>query len=332
MTTSAPSPASCLMINTGNCSDPVPGTAMCLTVNNQAQEDITLLQQVSGTVQPMCFQVAQGKTVSSQVPRNSAWTVIGNSGKVYYDSLSPQVAQYTVVITDYSPPPSLPGNRKGVSTMSFVILGGLILLVGCLGYFIIKKGLKRPPGFDTCLKVSSMSTCNTLYPLPQAPTAILVISIALAVLVALAYLILRGPLGQLLAQEPKQSATFQECTSRGSLWYYAMPSASDGVSGWRLKLRQLRCQAGGDSGPCSCVSPEMTHKCIQTAFSPGAPPGLAWQYLKANQYTAPSPASSPSTVPTGDVCACCTNASSTVDQQCFDVLEPDPLSHPCAGP
>ena len=146
-----------------------------------------------------------------------------------------------------------------------------------------------------------------------------------------------------MAGEPKHTVDYQTCIARGDPWQFTQPSKNDGVSGWKLKLRQLRCRYGGDQGPCMCFNAADRYTCVVTAASPAAPTGLGWQADLANtdyaastsgkkekkarkSKTAKSHRHHHHPQPGGVICACCTDTTGKI---CFNVEAPYPLSTPC---
>jgi len=311
----------CLTVS-NPCTNPVPDGYMCLTIKNISKEQLDIIQLIAPGIQPMCFSVPTGQSVSVQVNINTAWKVVGHtSGHVFGPPLSPGVSQYTAVIDGYIPAPILAGGRKEIKDNTFFGLASAFAILGLVGYFIIKQQWKPTAEYTQCMTVSSQDVCSRLHPQARPFTTFFNLCLLAALVIGVAWLLFKGPLGKTLAKEPKHPVNYSQCTARGEAWSWTEPSSNDGVSGWRLKLRQLRCRFGGDNGPCVCQNEQDRYNCLIAAYSPGAPDGLSWQSDLANEEIAPSPTSPP-----GYVCACCTDAKGT---QCYDVANPNPLSNPC---
>lgn len=307
---------------------------MCLTIVNDTKEKIKATQFIdtAGAVQPICFTVDVGKQESYLVGLATAWDVVGqSSGRVFYSKAAPSEAQARLVANAYLPRDMLNCGRKKVSSIGFFAAAGLLIVVGIASFFLLRVKMEDTPQFKSCLKTLNAEQCKNMdIKVPKGGRAILVVCIILAILVILVWFFLLGPLGRIVAKEPKKPISCQQCYDRGPGWRYVMPAEEDGVSGFRLWLRKVRCRMGGDAGPCMCTNPDDIDACAKVSFDPAAPKNLQWQFDIANTYmdTPPSPSPSPQNLKAQSdaVCACCTAPEGG---KCFNVRVDDPLEFPC---
>jgi hypothetical protein len=296
---------------------------MCFSVKNQTNESVTAIQVIqSGT--PVCFHIPAGKTVSQQVSLESAWKVIGDdSGKVFTASVSPNQSRYTFVADSYVPAPVFDCNTmKSPSTAKkFAVIGFGFLVAGVVCYGMLKAQWTPTKAYSECLPLSGAAQCLTLYPQKHPEKMALVLGMVLAGATFGFWQLMLGPLGGMLAGEPKKTVSCSECVGRGTGWNYTEPSVADGVKGFKLWLRKMRCRYNTTSGSCMCYNDNDRFTCQTAAADSRAPKNLQWQPDIANRVGT-------NTV-SADVCACCTDVKGSM---CYDVRETDPLLHPCVAP
>jgi len=304
---------------------------MNLTVQNITDGVITVTQIVPSGQTPLCFTVNAGSSLCVLVDLNSAWTVTDAAGKVLYASLAPQQAQYTAIIDDYTPAPVLTCGKKAIPDAYFFALAGAFFAVAVVGYFSLRAQWVPTPDYQQCLTMSAPSLCESIHPQSRPHKVFFYMGLLLSVVVMVGWFLFKGPLGKWIAGEPKYTINCQDCLARGDGWQFTEPSANDGVSGFKLWLRKMRCRFGQSAGPCMCFNAQDRQTCEYAAYSPGAPSGLTWQADIANtdmnKANPPGPISPGAPPPIkGDVCACCTDTKGT---QCFDVRSVNPLNTPC---
>ena len=324
-----------------NCTSPVPDGFCCMTIKNQTTHILNVTQFIAPPTQPWCFDVPANSDLAIQVNAPSYWTITDSVTKVvYYKSIGPAATDktYLVLIDGLQPGNLISPDAKAVPDSKFLILGLAFVVMSVVGAYVIKKQLKTSPDFNECMKLmdNNAALCNQLHPQPKPHLTFVKISLFCAFLVLLAWLILKGPLGKLMANEPRYTINCQNCNNRGGGWEFREPSLQDGVSGWRLKLRQLRCRFGQKEGPCMCANSQSRATCLKVAEDPRAPQKphkLAWQADVANmdfdKYNPPKKSPDDPPIIPWDICACCTARDPGPGVRCYDVTVTDPLTYPC---
>lgn len=314
------------------CPTNVPDGEMCLTVMNLTNKPIIVTQITPTTITPGCFTVGVSQTISVQVSITSAWRVTDAiSGKIYRQSLSPRQTKYTEIIEDYVPAPALQcSNHSQSSDSIFYVLAAVFFLVGVVGHKWVDAKSQLTAEYLSCVPLSGADTCHSLFPPKKSSKTFLFIGIGLGILTILAHQLFRGALGKYLAKEPNYPINCQDCLNRGTGWQFTIPSVNDGVTGFTLWLRKMRCQFGG---ACMCYNAADRETCQHTSIDPRVPKGLQWQTQIANTdlnklhpASSPSPSSSPQGF--GNVCACCTSPKGNT---CFDTRASDPPTRPCVS-
>jgi hypothetical protein len=316
---------SCITVNPG-CPSVIPDNAMCLTIHNIAKQDVTVTQKIAPPTIPACFKVTADSKVSVLVGRGNVFTVIGTNGKVYDPSLSPQQPSYTYLVEDYTPAPAMLCGNKPFPDQPFFGVAAAFLVLGIVGHKFVDKTPQATPEYTNCLGLQGPGICSKLFPQKKRPKTFLFVGVVLAMLTMLAYLLFKGPLGKILAGEPKYPINCQDCLKRGDEWQFTEPSENDGVTGWKLWLRKMRCRFGQSAGPCMCFAPQQRKLCALTAAEPNAPKNLKWQPNISNMDLIKYNPNKSNFGTEADVCACCTSEKG---DQCFDLATATPLGNPC---
>lgn len=316
---------SCVTVNPG-CPTTIPDNAMCLTIQNIAQQSVTVTQKIAPPTVPACFQVPAGSTVSVLVGRGNVFSVTGTDGKVYDSALSPQQATFKYLVEDYTPAPAILCGNKPFSDQIFFGLAAAFGFVAVIGFVLLKRSFQPTKDYLDCLSVSSADVCKSIHPQSHPEKKFLMVGIVLSLATLLAWALFKGPLGKLLAGEPKFSINCADCLKRGEGWQFTEPSANDGVTGWKLWLRKIRCRFGQSAGPCMCFAPQLRKLCALTAADPKAPKNLKWQSTISNMDLIKYHPNTTEFTTSADVCACCT---SDKGDKCFDLGTANPLGNAC---
>lgn len=288
----------------------------CLEIKNLVNEDVSIIQVTVPPYSPTapCGVVAQKQTVMFQVQLNASYFVVGNQTKTVYNSGIPITSSGLVSIPITNPPSPAPPallceSNNWESGENFVLVGIVIVVLGILAFFLVKKIQKttnslqsqspqvpKLSGLDAQLAdVNAQISGLTHSSASQAIStgrSIGYIGMGGIFILILIWMVAVGPLSK--------KETCNKCLARGPLWTYT-------------KDDSLLCKM---FGRCSCRSAFMENQCSLLSAEntpPNSPAAFVWNTAAASQRSQNQ---------SDYLCQCCpTSSFQGQDQSCYNVSQ-----------